>query len=52
MTFDQALLAFTVSVEKFGVILVCLLCMLLGFFSLAAFNILSLLCAFSVLIIM
>jgi hypothetical protein len=47
MISDQALLAFIVSVEKSGVILIGLLCMLLAIFSPEAFNILSLLCVFS-----
>ena len=52
MTSDQALLAFMVSVEESSVILISLpLCVTWPFF-LAAFNILSLLCAFNVLIIM
>ena len=52
MTSDQALLAFIVSVEKSGVILIGLPLYVTWPFSLAAFNILSLFCAFSVLIIM
>ena len=51
MTLEQALLAFIVSVEKTGVILKDLLLYVTWPFSLAAFNILSLLCVFSVLII-
>ena len=52
MTSDQALLDFIVSVEKSGVILIGLLLYVNWLFSLAAFNIFSLLCTFSVLIIM
>ena len=52
MTSDQALLAFTVSDVKFGVILIVLPLYVIWPFSLAAFNILSLFCAFSVSIIM
>jgi hypothetical protein len=48
----QALLAFIVSVEKCGVILIGLPLYVTWPFSLAAFNILSFLCAFSVLLIM
>ena len=49
---DQALMAFIVSVEKSGVILTGLPLCVTWPFPLAAFNILSLLCAFNVLIIM
>jgi hypothetical protein len=52
MTSDQALLAFKVSIEKSGLILIGLPLYITWSFSLAAFNILSLLCALSVLIIM
>ena len=52
MTFDQVLLAFIVSVEKSSVTLIDLPLYVTRPFSLASFNILSLLCAFSVLIIM
>ena len=52
MTSDQALLVFIVSVEKSGVILIDLPLYGTWPFSLAAFNILSLLCAFRFLIIM
>ena len=52
MTSDQALLAFVVSVEKSDVILIGLPLYVTWPFSLTAFNILSLLCAFNVLIIM
>jgi hypothetical protein len=52
MTSDQALLAFIVYVEKSGVILIDLLSYVTLPFFLEAFNILSLFCAFSVLIIM
>jgi hypothetical protein len=52
ITSDQALLAFMVSVEKSGVILTGLSMYVTWPFSLAAFKILSLLCVFSVLIIM
>ena len=52
MTSDQALLDFIVSVAKSGVILIGLPLYVTWPFSLAAFNILSLFCAFSVLIIM
>ena len=52
MTFDQALLAFILSVEKSGIILIGLSLYISWLFSLAAFNTLSLLCVFSVLIIM
>ena len=50
MTSDQALLAFIISVEKFVVILIGLSLYVTWPFSLAAFNILSLFCVFSVLI--
>jgi hypothetical protein len=49
MTSDQALLAFIVSVEKSGVTQIGLPLYVTWPFPLAAFNILSLLCAFSVL---
>ena len=52
MTFAQDLLNFRVSVEKSDVILIGLPLYVTWPFSLAAFNILSLFCAFSVLIIM
>jgi hypothetical protein len=52
MMFGQALLAFNVSVEKSGVILIGLPLQVTWPLSLAAFNILSFFCAFSVLIIM
>ena len=52
MTSDQALLAFIVSGEKSGVILIGLPLYVTWPFSLAAFNILSLFCAFSALTIM
>ena len=52
MTSDQALLAFIVSVEKTGVILIGLSLYVTWSFFLAAFNIHSLFCMFSVLIIM
>ena len=52
MTSDQAFLAFIVSVEKSCVILIGLPLYVTWPFTLAALNILSLLCAFSVLIIM
>ena len=52
MKFNQALLAFIVSIEKSGVILVFLPLYVTWSFSLAAFNILSLLSTFNVLIIM
>jgi len=52
MTSDQALQAFIVSVEKSGVILTGLPFYVMWPFSLAAFNILSLFFAFSVLRIM
>jgi hypothetical protein len=52
MNSDQALLAFIVSIEKSGVILIVLPLYVTWPFSLAAFNILSLFCAFSILIIM
>jgi hypothetical protein len=52
MTSDQALLAFIVSVEKSGVILIGLPLYVTWPFPFAAFNILSLYCAFNVLIIM
>ena len=52
MTSNQALLTFSVSVEKSAVILIGLPLYVTCPFSLAAFNILSLFCAFSVLIIM
>jgi hypothetical protein len=52
MTYDQAILAFIVSVEKSCVILIGLPLYVTWIFSLEAFNILSLLCAFSVLIVM
>jgi hypothetical protein len=51
MTSDQALLDFIVSVAKSGVILIGLPLYVTWLFSLAAFNILSLFCAFGVLII-
>ena len=51
-TSDQALLAFIVSVEKSGVILIGLPIYVTLPFSLTAFNILSLFSAFFVLIIM
>jgi hypothetical protein len=49
--FIQALLAFRVSAEKLGVILIVCLHMLPGLFSLANFNILSFFCKFCGLII-
>jgi hypothetical protein len=52
MISDQAFLALIVSVEKSCVILIGLTFYLSWPFSLAAFNTLSLFCAFSVLIIM
>ena len=52
MTSDQALLAFIVSVEKSGIILIGLPLYVTWPLSLAAFNILYLFCVFSVLIIM
>ena len=52
MTSDQALLALIISVEKSDVILIGLPLYVTWPFSLAAFNILSLFCAFSILIIM
>ena len=52
MTSDQALLAFIVAVEMSGVILIVLPLYVTWPFSFAAFNILSLFCAFSVLFIM
>ena len=52
MTSVQALLACSVSVEKSGVILIGLTLHITWSFSLAVFNILSLYCAFGVLIIM
>jgi hypothetical protein len=52
MTSVQAFLAFIVSVEKPGVSLIGLSLYVTCPFSLAAFNILSFLCAFSILIIM
>jgi hypothetical protein len=52
MTSGQALLAFIVSVEKSGVIMISLTLYFTWPFPLAVFNILSMLCAFSVLIIM
>jgi hypothetical protein len=52
MTSDQALLAFIAFDEKSGVILIGLPLYVTWYFSLAAFDILSLLCAFSVLITM
>jgi hypothetical protein len=52
MTSNEALLAFIVFVEKSGVILIGLPLYVTWPFSLAAFTILSLLCVFSVLIIM
>ena len=52
MTNDEALLIFSVSVEKSGVILIGQPLYVPWPFFLAAFNILSLICAFSVLIIM
>ena len=48
----QALVAFRVSVEKLGVILINLPLNVTWPFPLAAFNILSLFCTFSVLIVM
>jgi hypothetical protein len=51
MTTDQALLTFVVSVEKSDVILIGLLLYVTWYFSLAAFSIISLFYAFSVLII-
>ena len=51
MTSDQDLSAFIVSVEKPNIILIDLPLYVTWPFSLAAFNILSLFCAFSVLII-
>ena len=51
MISDQALLAFSVSVGKSGVILIGLPSHVTWPFSLAAFNILFLFCAFSALII-
>jgi hypothetical protein len=52
MTSDQPLLALIVSLEKSGVILIGLPLCVSCPFSLVAFNILSLFCVFSVLIIM
>ena len=52
MNSDKALLAFIVSIEKSGVFLIGLPLYVTWPFSLVALNILSLLCAFSVLIIM
>jgi hypothetical protein len=52
MTSPQDLLAFRVSVEKSGVILIGLPLDVTLTFSLTAFNILSLFCPFGVLIIM
>jgi hypothetical protein len=52
MTSDQALLAFIVSVEKSGVILIGLLLCVTWSFSLVVFNIHSLFCIFSILFIM
>ena len=52
MTFDHALLAFIVSFENSGVILIGIPLYVSWPFSLLAFNIISLFCAFSVLIIM
>jgi hypothetical protein len=52
MTPFQDLLASRISVEKSGVILIGLSFYVTWTFSLTAFNILSLFCAFSVLIIM
>jgi hypothetical protein len=52
MTYDQALLAFIVSVENSGVILIGPPLYITWSFPLAAFNILSLLCTFIVLIFM
>ena len=52
MSSEQALLSFIVSVEKSGIILIGLPLYVTWPFSFAAFNILSLFCAFSVLIIM
>jgi hypothetical protein len=52
MTSDLALLAFIVSFEKSGVILIGLPLYVTWLFSLASFNILSLFCVISVLIIM
>ena len=51
MTSDQALLAFIVSIEKSGVILIGLILYVTWHFFHVAFNILSLLCALSILII-
>jgi hypothetical protein len=52
MTSVQDLLAFRISVEKTGVILIGLPLYVIWPFSLTALNILSLFCAFSILIIM
>jgi hypothetical protein len=52
MTSDQALLAFIVSVEKSGIVLIGLSLYVTWLFSLASFNSLSLLCEISVLIFM
>jgi hypothetical protein len=52
MTSELALLAFIICVEKSGVILIGLPFYVTWPFSLAGFNILSLLCVFSLLIIM
>ena len=52
MTSDQAILAFIVFVEKSGVIMIDLPLYITFTPSLAAFNVLSLFCPFSVLIIM
>ena len=52
MTSVQNLLAFKVSVEKSGVILIGLPLFVTSLFPLTAFNIFSLVCAFSVLIIL
>ena len=52
MTSDQALQAFSVSVEKYGIILIGLSLYVTCPFSHAALNILSMICALSVLVIM
>jgi hypothetical protein len=52
MTSNQALLAFLVSAEKSGVILIGIALYVTWLFSLAAFNILSLFCGFNVLVTM
>ena len=52
ITFDQDLLAFTISIEKSGVILIGLPLYVTWLFSFAALTIPSLFCMFSVLIIM